>query len=734
MMSEVPVKVVNAGGRKAVSSPVSAGIPFPRGALKDPEALSLAANGEAVPLQAACLSRWPDGSCRWVLLDFQADAGAGASADYVLTRGGGNPAPENPVSVAAEGERLSLSNGLITLTVARGDSSVLLESADGEASAEITSTVEIGPADGRITSKVAIDRIETYAEGPLRAAAALYGRRIYSDGMEGPFSQRIEMFAGSPWVRVEDTFVYAHIPGTHAEPKNPLGLWQVQAGPSGDESRLAVASLMYDEEAEGLVVSDTTVAFYGKDEPFDLSRWTDEELVGEDTPGMALGVGKSAACAFALLPDGADEAAGAPLRDIHARTTPAVYAESRALGEFWPETPGEFEKTEEGLRQILGFWMWFQDNDPKGVFGRGPWHGLFDWGDWQTRYSNAEGKPVGWQYHEGRYGWDCNEMDTNLMLWNAFFHTGRADYWRVAVAMARHMMDVDMINVDYRRYDLPEWVYDPHCYGAPWKEGQDRLRDKDTTGIGRRHNVQHWGNGVGDTRHTWNGGILMYYYATGNRRAYDAVIQMAEMHMQRLYGYACGEYTLSLWCLYNAWQMTGDEKYHDEFRFRLGVIHKLRAENGAIPAHLDFDKEAYYPEVDGEPSGGAGLSFDYISNALADYHADAGDPVARDVLLGLCSLWAERPIRYGETYQDVNYLRGFAWAWRETGEEKYLERVKYWLASMDAEPLEKWPSSEKEWVESTYELLRRQAWRIRHIGPGVRQAPYAMKAISDSKR
>ena len=300
--------------------------------------------------------------------------------------------------------------------------------------------------------------------------------------------------------------------------------------------------------------------------------------------------------------------------------------------------------------------------------------------------------------------------------------------------MSRHMMDVDMVNVDYRKYDLPDYVYDPHNYGAPWKEGQDRLMDKNTIGMGRRHNVQHWGNGIGDTRHTWNGGIMMYYYMTGNRRAYDAVLMIARMHMQRIPGYACGEYSLSLWCLYNAWQLTGDRDYLDEFKYRLDVVAGARLPDGGIPPHIDFDKRKGYPEVDGEKGGGGGLAFDYIANALIGYHADTGDPVAKDVLLGLCEMLAKEEIQYGKIYPRVEYLGGFAWAYIQTKDERFLERIKYPLASMGAAPLDKEPSTAQEWVSATYEVMRQQQWRIRHIGRGVRMAPYAMKAIAESEK
>lgn len=729
----IPLEVENHSG-SAADECVSVGVPFPRGALRDAETLALNdASGRPVALQTQTLSTWPDGSARWVLADFPAQLADSASARFTLSRAGQRPALENGVRIAADGTSVRFSNGIVEFFLKTGGAGGTLASADGNASAEIASLVEIGGVEGRITSKVAIDALEVYAAGPVRAAVSIRGRRLYSDGTEGPFSQRVEMFAGSPYVRVEDTFIYAHLPGTHANPQHPLALWKVQARAEGDTTRLATASLMYPEEAEGLVVSSDSVAFWGLDKPFDLSRHTDEELIGEDTPGIALGLGKSAAALVGLIPPDGTGKDTRPRVGVYAHTTPKVYAASKALGNFAPETPGRFEATEEGIRQVLGFFMFYQDHDPNGVFGGGPWHGIFDWGDWQCRYTDEHNEPTGWQYHNGRYGWDCNEMDTTLMLWHVFLHTGRTEYWRAAVAMSRHTMDVDMLNVDYRKYQLPDYVYDPHSYEAPWKEGQDRLLTINTVGLGRRHNVQHWGNGVGDTRHTWNGGVMMYYYLTGNRRAYDAVVAMADMHMQRIWGYACGEYTLSLWCLYNAWQLTGEQQYLDEFKYRLDVIAELRLPDKSIPEHLDFDTRADYPDVD-HAGGGMGLSLDYISNALADYHADTQDAVAKDVLVGL----AEKELSYGPVdpegvYQPLYHMRALAFAYEVTGDKRFLKQAADYLAVLQAEPLPKEPETADEWFKLTYDVNYRQAWQIRHVGPGIRMAPYVMQAIVDSE-
>src|SRR5271165_5554594 len=53
--------------------PVSCGIPWPRGILREVAQLSLLnQEGEIVRLQARALEHWPDGSVRWALLDWQA--------------------------------------------------------------------------------------------------------------------------------------------------------------------------------------------------------------------------------------------------------------------------------------------------------------------------------------------------------------------------------------------------------------------------------------------------------------------------------------------------------------------------------------------------------------------------------------------------------------------------------------------------------------------------------------
>ena len=297
------------------------------------------------------------------------------------------------------------------------------------------------------------------------------------------------------------------------------------------------------------------------------------------------------------------------------------------------------------------------------------------------------------------------------------------------------MMDVDMLNVDYRKYKLPEYVYDPHSYGAPWKEGQDRLFKMNTIGLGRRHNVQHWGNGVGDTRHTWNGGIMMYYYATGNRRAYDAVIAMAEMHMQRIWGYAAGEYTLSLWCLYNAWQMTGDARYLDELKYRIGRGPQAAPAGRRHPGASRFRQEVGLSRHRRgrrrrEPCARLHLERAHrLHRGHGQYEGAGGE-----LLAGALREERQRKAWPGKAYNSVDYIRPFAWAYLETKEERYLDRLKFLVDSMSTEPLHGTPTTEEEWVKATWKVLWSQAWQIRHIGPGVRMMPWGLAALQEAEK
>ena len=81
----IALKIKEAEGITRRKYPLTRGVPLPQGTVTGVENLSLQdAQGQDVPVQLRVLGRWPDGSAKWVLVDFQADVEAGQEAVYTL--------------------------------------------------------------------------------------------------------------------------------------------------------------------------------------------------------------------------------------------------------------------------------------------------------------------------------------------------------------------------------------------------------------------------------------------------------------------------------------------------------------------------------------------------------------------------------------------------------------------------------------------------------------------------
>ena len=74
-------------GLERIAEAVTGGVPLPEGAVRAAAGLALLdAQGRPLPCQVLPQCHWPDGSIKWVLLDFQADLAANAVATYRLVR------------------------------------------------------------------------------------------------------------------------------------------------------------------------------------------------------------------------------------------------------------------------------------------------------------------------------------------------------------------------------------------------------------------------------------------------------------------------------------------------------------------------------------------------------------------------------------------------------------------------------------------------------------------------
>jgi hypothetical protein len=203
---QVPLIVTRAAGaapfRSDVAEPIRVGVPFAAGAFDGKAPLAVVgSDGLTLPVQARITDRWPDGSVRWLLIDFVLPVNAGAPAEW---RGELRTAASAPPASASASPAASASAARVQLDAR-----------------------EVNGGQGVFVS----DRVTLEDEGPLRATACQTGR---IGGLKHPLlvDARVTAFAGSPVMRLDIT-VRNPSAATH-----PGGTWDL-----GDSASLMLERL-----------------------------------------------------------------------------------------------------------------------------------------------------------------------------------------------------------------------------------------------------------------------------------------------------------------------------------------------------------------------------------------------------------------------------------------------------------------------------------------------------------
>ena len=142
------------------------------------------------------------------------------------------------------------------------------------------------------------------------------------------------------------------------------------------------------------------------------------------------------------------------------------------------------------------------------------WWGMLDYGDVQSVYERLREVhvPGQWLKFMGRHGWKNSEVDIPNHFMYLYLRSGERRLFRFYESMLRHMMDVDTMHVNLPEFEQP---------GHKWQPGEW------TRGGIHRHSYNHWSGGP-NIGHSWNEGLANYYFLTGDRRAYDVAMEVAE--------------------------------------------------------------------------------------------------------------------------------------------------------------------------------------------------------------
>lgn len=118
---DVPLTVTAREATPRPQTVVTSGVPFAEGTLRDPALVRLLLGASELPLQVRKTASWPDGSVRWLLLDFPVDLPAAPGSVSVSLRTGEAPAPVGGVTVDERPATLTVRTGSETFTFAKSE-------------------------------------------------------------------------------------------------------------------------------------------------------------------------------------------------------------------------------------------------------------------------------------------------------------------------------------------------------------------------------------------------------------------------------------------------------------------------------------------------------------------------------------------------------------------------------------------------------------------------------------
>lgn len=607
--ADVLLSVAETSGVARERGIVTSGVPFPAGALRDPTAVRLRAeDGSPLAVQTDALARWPDGSVRWLLVDFQTPLAAGQKKKLTLSTSatGATPIPGGTLKVSHTPSRTTIDTGplRIELDPKAFDpfGAVWLDrNSDGAFGGNERVTRAAGgffvrnSQGQRFESANAPAEIVIEESGPLRASVRITGRHAADGGALFSYVVRLHAFRGQPYVRCSYTFINDSQDAVMASIAE-LGLAVQLAPEAGAKPRAALGG---HPGVQGRVFQRDETA-YDLDGRSGGKRAPGWAVTSGDVAGVAVGVrefwqqwpksveARDGSLVLGLCPSFAD---GLYDGKSLAEENKLYYALRRGVHTFKIGVAKTHELTAHFFAgaapyETLGAHFRAADQpllatcepayidstrvagplppaDSKKFFGYDAWidralldhlarrerereYGMMNYGDW---------------YGERQVNWGNLEYDLQRGLFLQYFRTGDRRYFDRAAQAARHHIDVDVIH-----------AVNPHVknpYGAPPRVGEIWLHSLNHTGgyfldaplpVERSYQMGHSAN----YGHIWVSGDLDYYYLTGDRRARDVALLVADMMSSAMTSKVSTHIRTLGWpmiLVLSAYEATGNPKY-----------------------------------------------------------------------------------------------------------------------------------------------------------------------------
>jgi hypothetical protein len=471
----------------ATSWPVRCGLPIPRGELANADQVAVATTqGERIASQVRTLATWPDGSVKWLMLDFRHTWAQEGEGHYRVLYGNRVRAvsAKDAVTIQSRPDGLEVDTGAIRFRVPRSRFGIVedVRLPDGTVAQQAPLAAEIVETGGTRwrALDVPVARLEVEQAGPQHAVILAATELPRSGRPASGFAHRVRIhaFAGSPLVQVDyfivntDSRRVPRVEGSMAskvavksvslqiKPERPVVRAVTELGSAGAAGALV-------QKTEDSAVCDgvpqprrlrgwlsagldgggaVTVglenfreqfpkAVRWRPEAIDVDLWAEEggefewiEGVGK-THHLSLYYGAAPAADAELLADGR----------VLALATPEWYCASGAFGPIGPAGTSPLPAVERTLARHM----------ERSMLGR-VGLGFENHGD---HSSNG--------YVKGSFLWDNNEYDVPAACLVHFARTGDEAALRLGLASALHYLDVDTIHYSSRHAD---WAGAQHVH------------------------------------------------------------------------------------------------------------------------------------------------------------------------------------------------------------------------------------------------------------------------------
>lgn len=534
------------------------------------------------------LKLWPDGSVKWLLVDFAATVPACSMAIYRL-------------ACSAETSTIPLSKVLVTPGVDRwrvdtGVGTFVLDACMFRPFLEVRRQADEHPSsgesacmfsmDGTTSTGFAVEEIRLEEGGPLHAIIRCSGR-VADDLMDGPlFVARLHFFAGSMAVQIEFSI---HNPRAA---KHPAGLWDLGDGGSIVFRELAFTFPFLAETVQEVRCRPAVTAASLQSAGDQLFNLYQESSGGENwqSPNHRNREGSVPLTrrGYVVETDGRETSSGL-------RATPLVWCGAdgsgvaAALPNFWQEFPKAIEADSKHLKislfparfpgghELQGgeqkthtFYLDFAAEVDSLMWGLNLLQAVASQKDYRTsgifpdlpaeqdlfdQFSSAEEifrkreivDEYGWRnfgdvyadheavFHQGDEPFVShynNQYDFCAGAYRKYFATGDLSWGRLAGDLARHVLDIDIYctNRDREEYNGGLFWHTDHYVDA----GMSSHRS-----FSKEHLMvkqpQFCGGGPG-AEHCYTSGLLLHYFQTGNPDYRQAVIDLAEWVLRSLEG------------------------------------------------------------------------------------------------------------------------------------------------------------------------------------------------------